>query len=117
MPVKASYKANGVAANVVTYITSLEIITTDATTIAAGTDGSLKIVLADPGVAVPADAITDLTLQMHCGAAATVNWNIEEIFLELHCLQLAPQQLEAVSRAMESLEIPYTEQSHIPNID
>jgi hypothetical protein len=109
MPVKASYKANGVAANVVTYITSLEIITTDATTIAAGTDGSLKIVLADPGVAVPADAITDLTLQMHCGAAATVNWNIEEIFLELHCLQLAPQQLEAVSRAMESLEIPYTE--------
>jgi hypothetical protein len=108
MPVKASYKANGVAANVVTYIESLEIITTDATTIAAGTDGSLKIVLADPGVATAADAITDLTLQMHCGSA-TVDWNIEEIFLELHCLQLAPQQLEAVSRAMESLEIPYTE--------
>ena len=106
MPVQCSYSSNGTPATVTTFIKSLEVIDGTPTD---GTQGAIKIILQDAGVSGNGEAVTDLKLGMHVNPATTVNWNIDEIFLELHCLQLSPQQMDAVSGAMESLEIPYTE--------
>lgn len=109
MPVNLTYDKGGVGGTPVsTFVKSLEVIDGTPTD---GTQGSIKIVLNDPptGGFADGDAITNVKLGMHVAGTTTVNWNIDEIFLELHCLQLSPQQMDAVSGAMESLEIPYTE--------
>jgi hypothetical protein len=39
----------------------------------------------------------------------TGNWTIDETYLELHQIQLTPQQQEAARKALANLEIPYLE--------
>ena len=41
--------------------------------------------------------------------ALTVEYNIIDIFIELHTIQLAPQQIQAAQAALQSLQIPYLE--------
>tara|TARA_R110000823_G_scaffold295279_2_gene414333 strand:- start:1601 stop:3325 length:1725 start_codon:yes stop_codon:yes gene_type:complete len=40
---------------------------------------------------------------------ATVDYEIEDVFLELHTIQLMPQQIAAAQKALQSLQIPYME--------
>ena len=43
------------------------------------------------------------------GLLATVDYEIEDVFLELHTIQLMPQQIAAAQKALQSLQIPYME--------
>lgn len=65
-----------------------------------------------------ADAITNITLTPYVAAAgdaqgstnaATVSYRINDIFLELHTLNLTPQQVDAASKALNNLSINYVE--------
>lgn len=97
MPVAINYKVGGSAApEVIRSIAKLEV-----------TGGKVEIVLNNPCSA--AAAVTELKIQLHVDDDATVNYQINDIFLELHTLNLTPQQTEAASRALKSLQIPYME--------
>ena len=43
------------------------------------------------------------------GVAATVAYEIDDLYLELHTIQLTPKQIEMAESAMENLQIPYVE--------
>ena len=43
------------------------------------------------------------------GLQPTVNYNIIDVFLELHTIQLTPQQIQQAQQALQSLQIPYLE--------
>ena len=65
----------------------------------------------------PANAATNVELSLNQGKQAdgtnteltTVEYEIEDVFLELHTIQLMPQQIAAAQKALQSLQIPYLE--------
>jgi hypothetical protein len=74
--------------------------------------GEVDIVLDTPAPTAGAtDAITALTLKLDVDPLAKDTtktfYNIQDIFLELHCLNLTPSQVTAAQRAMRSMQIPY----------
>jgi hypothetical protein len=74
--------------------------------------GEVEIVLDTPAPTAGAtDAITALTLKLDVDPLAKDTtktfYNIQDIFLELHCLNLTPSQVTAAQRAMRSMQIPY----------
>tara|TARA_R110001606_G_scaffold121788_1_gene254171 strand:- start:1459 stop:3174 length:1716 start_codon:yes stop_codon:yes gene_type:complete len=121
MPVKANYKsAGGAAQDWYTTISKLTLQETAATA-PLDQDNVILIELAAPATSGNAAAITELTLQLdqstsdNAGNATaptgslTVEYNIIDIFVELHTIQLTPQQLSMADQALQSLQIPYIE--------
>jgi hypothetical protein len=97
-PVSVSHTAGGVTVVHKTFISGLNV-----------TAGLFKVEL-DQSIAVANGvAVSDIHITPHFGASTKVDWNIDDIFLELHCLQLTPQQLQSAQSAMESLSIPFTD--------
>jgi hypothetical protein len=85
------------------YITSLKV---------NSASGLLEIVLAVPAPTANAtDACTDITAQLEIDGAAVFTWTIQDVFLELHCLQLTPGQLELAKKALNNpkFQIPWYE--------
>lgn len=104
MPVEVEYKVGGVAQTAVKRkIEKLNV-----------TGGRIEIVV---DTAIPATgAVTDVEVSLNVESTATVNYQINDIFLELHTLNLTPQQTEAASRALKSLQIPYLEHRLIKKV-
>jgi hypothetical protein len=104
MPVEVNYKVGGVAQTAaIRKITKLNI-----------TGNRIEIVV---DTAIPATgAVTDCEVGLYVDDAATVNYQINDMFLELHTLNLTPQQTEAASRALKSLQIPYLEHRLIKKV-
>jgi hypothetical protein len=65
----------------------------------------------------PAIAATNVVVALNQGKQTdgtnpeltTVEYEIEDVFLELHTIQLMPQQIAAAQKALQSLQIPYME--------
>lgn len=104
MPVEVNYKVGGVAQTAVKRkITKLNV-----------TGGKVEIVV---DTAIPATgAVTEVEVALNVEDTATVNYQINDLFLELHTLNLTPQQTEAASRALKSLQIPYLEHRLIKKV-
>lgn len=104
MPIEVDYKVGGVAQTAVKRkIAKLNV-----------TGGKVEIVV---DTAIPAaGAVTDVEVGLNVEDTATVNYQINDIFLELHTLNLTPQQTEAASRALKSLQIPYLEHRLIKKV-
>ena len=104
MPIEVEYKVGGVAQTAVKRkIAKLNV-----------TGGKVEIVV---DTAIPATgAVTDVEVSLNVEDTATVNYQINDIFLELHTLNLTPQQTEAASRALKSLQIPYLEHRLIKKV-
>ena len=100
-PVQLSYKVG--AAPAATHndkIVSLEVVSAT---------GELNIILENGASGLAAStAATDMTLKTHYDNP-TFRYNIQDAFLELHCLQLTPSQLDAAQKAMMNLPIPWYE--------
>ena len=75
------------------------------------TSKKLEIVLADPVVTVnPADYVDQLFLKMDLDTAnATYKWEINDIFAEMHCIQLGPAQLENATKMLSNLTLNWME--------
>ena len=64
-----------------------------------------------------ANVATDIEISLNQGKQVdgtnpeltTVEYEIEDVFLELHTIQLMPQQIAAAQKALQSLQIPYME--------
>jgi len=104
MPIEVNYKAGGVAATAVKRkVAKLNV-----------TGGKVEIVC---DTAIPATgAVTEVLVSLYIDSTATVNYQINAMFLELHTLNLTPQQTEAASRALKSLQIPYLEHRLIKKV-
>lgn len=73
-------------------------------------NNQLEIVLDVPAPTAGAtDACTGLSLELYVDAGATFDWNIQDIYLELHCLQLTPGQIDAASKALSNIKFPWYE--------
>lgn len=104
MPIEVDYKVGGVAQTAVKRkITKLNV-----------TGGRVEIVVDS---AIPATgAVTEVKVALNVESTATVSYQINDLFLELHTLNLTPQQTEAASRALKSLQIPYLEHRLIKKV-
>jgi len=104
MPIEVNYKVGGVAqAAVKRKVAKLNV-----------TGGKVEIVC---DTAIPAaGAVTEVVAALYVDAAATVDYQINDMFLELHTLNLTPQQTEAATRALKSLQIPYLEHRLIKKV-
>ena len=102
MPVAMNYKKGGVAqAQHLTTIKSLN---------ANGTTSKVEIILhSQPAGNNIGDVMTEISLALHVGTGVAIAYNVQELFVEMHCLQLSPQQLQQAQSAMSSLQIPYNE--------
>jgi len=66
-------------------------------------------------LATPTSAASALKIELNQGkltdgtGTSTVDYEIEDVFLELHTIQLMPTQIEAAQKALQSLQIPYLE--------
>jgi hypothetical protein len=83
--------------------------TIEVLTIAA--NGNLEVVLSDTiavtvGAQTPCLAFRD----SYANSKFTVNWNIDEFYLELFKINLTGSQMAVAQKALENLEIPYTDQ-------
>tara|TARA_Y100000310_G_scaffold217214_1_gene218278 strand:+ start:790 stop:2325 length:1536 start_codon:yes stop_codon:yes gene_type:complete len=96
-PVKLSYD-DGAAKTHTTTISNLVISLAGVVT--------FELTVGAP-TAAPTSACTDITLEFVRGATAT--WNITNVLLELHCLQLTPQQTENAAKALKNLAIPFVD--------
>ncbi len=96
MPVEVDYEHDGNTYKRVTEITGLK-----------AEAGLYEIEVENPIEVPDGRALTNVNIGIRVGDEVGVEWNIEDIFLELHCLQLSPQQIQAAQSAMESLSIPY----------
>lgn len=99
-PIQVVYTPHsGVPTTVRTFITSLNV----------NVNGSCEIVCNDAIASANTGDATDITIQPDVDATATANYEIEDIFLELHTLNLTPQQVDSAQSALKSLQIPYLE--------
>jgi len=100
MPIQVVYTPNaGVPTTVNDTITSLKV----------NTAGSCEIVTSTPIASANTGDATAITIQMDVDATATVAYEVEDLFLELHTLNLTPQQINSAEGALKSLQIPYLE--------
>lgn len=71
-------------------------------------DLEIRVTPAAPTPTSATAAVTNLLLTTKIDTGAiVVRWDIQDIFVELHCLQLLPTQLEAAKKAMANLQIPW----------
>lgn len=107
MPVLCKYEVSGVAGpdnDTVNKITKLKVTT----------DGRIEIVLETPLTA--AANATNVELSLYVDDNATVSYQINDLFLELHTLNLTPQQTETASNALKSMSIPWLEHRLIKKV-
>jgi hypothetical protein len=111
MPVKLQYKKGGVAApDFHTTIKSLKVLIDNTGPYGADGENKLEIILENqPAGNNSGDVMSEIKLNMPVGADVKIDYNVLECFVEMHCLQLTPQQLQAAQSAMSSLQIPYME--------
>jgi len=115
MPVKIDGRSNGTA--FASHFSLIKKITIQAAASTAPLNqANVALIELDASVVVTAaQAIDQVVLSLDQsndgagGAACTVNYEIEDLYLELHTIQLTPQQLEMAASAMENLQIPYIE--------
>lgn len=69
--------------------------------------GLFEVEIEHPIKVIDTRVLTDISISVYTDTDIKIDWNIDDIFLELHCLQLTPQQLQSAQSAMESLSIPY----------
>lgn len=79
------------------------------------TDSQYKIVLATPVTVTNGAALTGIYLSNRDWRSAdnvlyTVNWRVNEAYIQLAEIQLAPKQIEAARKSLENLEIPFMQQ-------
>ena len=99
-PLSVNYiDASAVSKNHVSDIASLNVnSTTDA----------LEIVLTNPAPTSGAtDAVTTITASMYIDSNIAIEYEIDEMYLELHQLNLLPSQLEKALKAMDSVELDW----------
>ncbi len=115
MPVKVS--GTNVTGDKFSTISKITINEADAGGILGGAHVA-RLELDTPfALATPANAATALKISLNQGKLAdgtnpeltTVEYEIEDVFLELHTIQLMPQQIQAAQKALQSLQIPYLE--------
>lgn len=113
MPVKVS--GTNVTGDKFGVINKITINEADATGVLGGAHVA-RIELDTPfALTTPANAATGLKIALNQGkltdgtGTSTVNYEIEDVFLELHTIQLMPQQIQAAQKALQSLQIPYLE--------
>ncbi len=73
-------------------------------------NGTIEIVLDTPATVDAATApniVNSITYELNSNLV--VDYEIDDIFLELHTLNLTPQQTNAAAQALNSLQIPYLE--------
>tara|TARA_R110000823_G_scaffold273541_4_gene392595 strand:+ start:4455 stop:6134 length:1680 start_codon:yes stop_codon:yes gene_type:complete len=100
-PVAMNYKKGGAAQ--IAHLTSIK-------TLSVSSAGVVTIILvSQPGGATIGDAMTEINLQLHVGSSVKIAYNVQEVFCEMHCLQLTPQGLQQAQSAMSSLQIPFME--------
>lgn len=102
MPVEVSYTDS---AGAKTHSDRIKKLKVNAT-------GEVEIVLETAAPTAGAtDACTAVSIKLDVDANASdvtkTFYNIQDIFLELHCLNLTPTQITAAQRAMRSMQIPY----------
>lgn len=114
MPVKVTGAGN-VTGNKFGIINKITINEADAGGVLGGAHVA-RLELDTPfALATPANAATGLKISLNQGkltdgtGTSTVDYEIEDVFLELHTIQLMPQQIEAAQKALQSLQIPYLE--------
>jgi len=115
MPISLNGRSNAGAFG--THYSTIKKITIQATAAAAPLNqANVVLIELQAAVAVTATAAIDqvvLALDQSAdgagGAACTVNYEIDDLYLELHTIQLTPKQLEMAASAMENLQIPYIE--------
>lgn len=102
MPVALNYLKGGVAQP--QHLTTIKSLEADSA------NERVKIILhSQPAGNNPADVMTQINLKLHVGNNVKIAYNVQELFVEMHCLQLTPQQLQQAQSAMSSLQIPYNE--------
>ena len=100
MPIKVTYTPHsGAPTEVEEVITSLEI----------ASNGNCQIITNNPIASANSGPATDISIELNVDAACTVEYEVEDLFLELHTLNLTPQQINAAEGALKSLQIPYLE--------
>jgi hypothetical protein len=115
MPVKLDCDSN--AGAIASHYSLIKKITIQTTAGAAPLNqpNVALIELDAPAVVTAAQAITAVVLALDQsndgagGAASTVSYEVEDLYLELHTIQLTPQQMQMAEKAMENLQIPYLE--------
>lgn len=68
----------------------------------------LEIILLVPVPVVGATAaVTDISVTLYLDQGAEFFYSIDDVFIELHCIQLSDTQLTGALNAMNDLQIPY----------